>query len=229
MQLKSPTSPLFNADTVEDALATNGVPYRRRPWLVVLGVAMSLSCAAVVMTLFASSSHRVSVLVASRFIPAGTVMSPSDLAVVQVPSDQKIATLPVSDARLVIGKRAGTQLYEGQALVPQQFASQPVLLRGDQIVGLTLRADQLPMGGLVPGDTVQIFAVPNPQQATSIANGEGSSLVSQATVYSVGEVPISSSQYSAYISVIIPENDASVVESWAAADQIGLTLVSMKG
>ena len=57
----------------------------------------------------------------------------------------------------------------------------------------------------------------------------GSTLVASATVFAVGPAPIDQSQYQASVSLEVPGADASTVTSYAAADQIGLALISEGG
>jgi Flp pilus assembly protein CpaB len=78
----------------------------------------------------------------------------------------------------------------------------------------------------VSGDTVQVIAVPQPGQGSTIGGTIGSALVARATVFAVGSAPPNQTQYQASVSLEVPSSDADTVTAYAAADQIGLALVS---
>ena len=76
------------------------------------------------------------------------------------------------------------------------------------------------------GDTVHVVAVPQAGQGSTIGGTIGKTLVPSATVFAVGPAPANQTQYVASVSLEIPGSEAAQVTSYAAADQIGLSLVS---
>jgi hypothetical protein len=90
---------------------------------------------------------------------------------------------------------------------------------------MMLKGDQMPSVALVAGDTVHVVAVPQAGQGSTIAGTIGETLVASATVFAVGPAPGNQTQYVASVSLEIPGSDAATVTSYAAADQIGLSLV----
>ena len=85
---------------------------------------------------------------------------------------------------------------------------------------------QMPSVPLVAGDPVQVVAVPQPGQGSTIGATIGSTLVASATVFEVGPAPTNQTQYQASLSLEVPGADAATVTAYAAADQIGLSLVA---
>src|ERR1035438_8117503 len=79
--------------------------YRRRPWQIGLGVALVVLCGAIGATLFQSSAKRVSVVIAARNLPAGTVLTSSDLATGTLPASDNITAMSASGASVMVGQQ----------------------------------------------------------------------------------------------------------------------------
>ena len=200
--------------------------YQRRPWQIGLGGALVLVCAAVAGTLFQSSAKREAIVVAAKNLPTGTILSPGDLTTAQIPASDDITAMSSIGSSALIGQQLDTPVYAGQVMVKQMLSGAPQLAAGEQVVGMLLKGDQMPSVPLVAGDTVQVIAVPQPGQGSTVGGGIGSTLVASATVFAVGPAPINQTQYESSVSLEVPGADAATVTSYAAADQIGLSLVA---
>jgi pilus assembly protein CpaB len=225
----APPRPTFTSPpTVEHrgGLRLSTGTYQRRPWQIGLGVALILVCAAVAGAAFQSSAKRVAVVVAAKDLPAGTVLTPGDLATASIPASGHITAMSVAGSSALVGRQLDTPVYAGQVMVRQMLSSAPQLAPGEQVVGMLLKGDQMPSVPLVPGDTVQVIAVPQPGQGSTVGGTIGSILVASATVFAVGPAPTNQTQYLASVSLDIPGAEAATVTAYAAADQIGLSLVS---
>lgn len=129
----------------------------------------------------------------------------------------------------LVGQQLDTPVYAGQVMVRQMLSTTPQLAGGEQVVGLLMKGDQMPSVPLVAGDSVQVVAVPQPGQGSTVGGTSGaigSTLVPRATVFAVGPPPPNQTQYEASVSLEVPSTDAATVTAYAAADQIGLSLVS---
>jgi len=199
---------------------------QRRPWQVGFGVALVLVSAAVVGAVFQSSARRVSVVVAAKSLPAGTVLTPGDLSVASIPASSPITAMSAAGSSVLVGHELDTAVYAGQVMVKQMIASAPRIAPGEQVVGMLLKGDQMPSVPLVAGDIVQVVAVPQSGQGSTVAGAIGSALVPTATVFAAGPAPADQAQYQASVSLEVPAADAATVTAYAAADQIGLTLVA---
>ncbi len=199
--------------------------YQRRPWQIGLGVALVLVCAAVAGSLFESSAKRVPIVVAAKSLPAGTVLTPSDLATASIPASGDITAMSAAGSAALVGQQLDTPVYAGQVMVRQMLSSTPQLGAGEQVVGMLLKGDQIPSVPLVAGDSVEVIAVPQAGQGSTIGGTIGSTLVGRATVFAVGAPPTNQSQYQSSVSLEVPSSDAATVTAYAAADQIGLSLV----
>jgi Flp pilus assembly protein CpaB len=228
MVTTAPERPVFAPPTECDqrsGLRLTARTYQRRPWQIGLGVALVLVCAAVAGALFDSSATRVPIVVAAKSLPAGTVLTPSDLATASIPASGDITAMSASGSAALVGQQLDTPVYAGQVMVRQMLSTTPQLGAGEQVVGMLLKGDQMPSVPLVAGETVQIVAVPQSGQGSTIGGTIGSALVDRATVFAVGPTPVSQSQYEASVSLEVPSSDAATVTAYAAADQIGLSLV----
>ena len=90
---------------------------------------------------------------------------------------------------------------------------------------MLLKGDQMPSVALVAGDTVQVIAVPQPGQGSTIGGTIGSTLVARPPSSPWARPPPNQTQYQASVSLEVPSSDADTVTSYAAADQLGLALV----
>jgi Flp pilus assembly protein CpaB len=200
--------------------------YRRRPWQIGLGVALVVLCGAIGATLFQSSAKRVPVVIAARNLPAGTVLTPADLATGSLPASDNITAMSASGVNLLIGQQLAVPTTSGQLMVRAMVSTHPPLAAGSEVVGLLLKGDQMPSVPIVVGDRVQIIAVSTPGQASSGSSSVGTSLVATATVLAVGPASSTQTQYVANLSLEVPTVAAPKVAGYAAADQIAITLTS---
>ena len=200
--------------------------YRRRPWQIGLGVALVVLCGAIGATLFQSSAKRVSVVIAARNLPAGTVLTSSDLATGTLPASDNITAMSANGASVLVGQQLAVPLSRGQLMVRAMVSSTPPLPAGSQVVGVLLKADQMPSVPIVVGDQVQVIAVSTPGLASSSSSTVGTSLVASATVLAIGRPSVSETQYMADLSLEVPAADSAEVAGYAAADQIAITLTT---
>jgi Flp pilus assembly protein CpaB len=190
-----------------------------------LGVTLVVLCGALGATVFASSSHRVSVVIAARDLPAGTVLTPGDLAVGSLPAADNITAMSASGATVLVGQQLAVPVSRGQLMVRAMVAATPPLAAGSQVVGVLLKGDQVPSVPIVVGDVVQVVAVSTPGQASSSGPATpGVSLVKAATVLAVGPPSPTETQFVTDLSLEIPASQAATVAGYAAADQIAVTL-----
>lgn len=92
------------------------------------------------------------VVVASRDIPAGEVVTESDLTVTQLPTD----ALPedyFQDQQVVVGQSTGYRISARSILQPGMFAERAQADTGRSIVPITVDDDSL-RSSLVPGTTI---------------------------------------------------------------------------
>jgi hypothetical protein len=132
---------------------------------------------------------------------------------------------------------AGSLLTSGDVTTAQPIGA------GDAVVGLALKAGQLPSSGVVPGDQVMIVETASPGTPLAVVPSDGSApstpaspttaatpttgvLVPQASVFDV-EAPSANSAagLSQLVSVEVSSTLAAAVSTAAAADQVSLVLL----
>ena len=107
-------------------------------------------------------------MVAAKSLPAGTVLTAGDLATASIPASGHITAMAATGSSVVVGQQLDTPVYAGQVLVRQMLAATPQLASGEQVVGMLLKGDQMPSVPLVAGDVVQVVAVPQAGQGSTI-------------------------------------------------------------
>ena len=200
--------------------------YRRRPWQIGLGIALVVLCGAIGATVFQSSAKRVSVVIAARNLPAGTVLTPADLAMGSLPASDNITAMSASGINVLVGQQLAVPTTRGQLMVRAMVSTHPPLAAGSEVVGILLKGDQMPSVPIVVGDRVQVIAVSTPGEASSGSSTVGTSLVASATVLAIGPASSTQTQYVADLSLEIPATSAPKVAGYAAADQIAITLTT---
>lgn len=135
------------------------------------------------MFFWSATSDTRSVLVATRDHPAGTQLTPSDLAVAQVRVDEAIyrAAVPATERDQWVGRPLAEPVHAQQMLVRAQFASRPPLAPDQVAMTIPLSTDVAPGLRMRPGDAVQVIATLN--KGTSEPRTE--TAVQRAVVYDV--------------------------------------------
>jgi hypothetical protein len=207
-------------------------------------VSLVVVCASIAIfaDLYASADHQTSVIIVTETIEQGQLIAGSQLGAATASISSGVTAIPVADASQLSGQRAAVTIEAGSLLTPEDVTTAAPIASGDAVVGLALKAGQLPAAGVEAGDQVQIVQTASPgtplssvsNSSSSSASGSQSSgggsetgvLVPQATVFDV-EVPSSNSSSGAslLVSVEVSSTLAASVSTAAAADQISLVLL----
>ena len=166
---------------------------------------------------------------AAKSLAAGTVLTPADLGTATIPASGNITAMSATGSAALVGQQLDTPVYAGQVMVRQMLSTTPQLAGGEQVVGMLMKGDQMPSVPLVAGDSVQVIAVPQPGQGSTV----GGTMERSARPWWPRPpcspwvpAPTNQTQYEASVSLEVPSADAATVTAYAAADQIGLSLVS---
>jgi hypothetical protein len=216
-------------------------PSRRRKPLVAL-VSLTVVCASIAIfaDLYASADRQVPVLIVTSTIQQGQLITGSLLGQASASISGGVTPIPVSDASELSGRRAAVTIPAGSLLTPADVTASQPISSGDAVVGLALKAGQLPAAGLEPGDRVIIVQTASPgtplsSASTTSSNPGGQSgevgastgvLVPEATVFNAEAPPSnSSSSASLLVSVEVSSTLAAAVSTAAAAGQVSLVLL----
>jgi hypothetical protein len=132
----------------------------RKPALAALAVLLILAGALATMVLVNRSGNRISAIMVTHTVAAGTKIRPEDLTEVRVAADNNIHYVLLSQENQVVGQTTANTLVAGSLLVTEMLGSQQqrALKDGEAMIGLLFKVGQYPSGQLLPGQTVEIWA-----------------------------------------------------------------------
>lgn len=213
--------------------------HQRRPAMIAVAVLLIAAGAFGGLQLVAASNNKVSALVLVQEVPAGHVIAASDLASVSLSG--KVAYIPSSAESSVVGNTAARDLFAGQLLTHSMTTAVTVPDATHALVGLQLKADQVPSAGLNDGDPVELVeqqpvangtspSVPLSASSSSPADGgaigtDGSSamVVVTGTVYAMAADANSSG--GALVTVLVPRAGSEELSIAASSGQVSLIRV----
>ena len=215
----------------------------RRPLLTVASALLVFVSVAGFADLYASANHHESVLVVTRTIEQGQQIGADDLSAATIDVSGRVSPIPVSDSSELNGERAAVTIPAGSLLITNDLTNSPSIPSGDAVVGLALKAGEMPAAGVEPGDQVMIVETApagaalegtgGASQASGVTGPEpgGSGtptgvLVPQADVFDVESAPLAaSSDTLQLVSVEVSSTEATAVTTAANADQVSLVLL----
>ncbi len=192
---------------------------RRSAPLALVGVAAVVVGALVFLGLYAGIDSRQSVLVATRVVAPGQVITAEDLGVVSISVAEGTAVVPSAEASSVVGQTAAVGLVPGAILSPSQLGASSGLQPGQAQVGVALQPGQSPLG-LRKGSRVRVV------DSGGVVGGEevnAAVLSTEAVVSDVG--PASASSGTSVVSLTVPEQDATAVAAAGNAGRVSLVVL----
>jgi hypothetical protein len=133
---------------------------------------------------YAQAGAKVPVLMAARDIPAGHVITRSDLKTVRVAGG--VTAVAANHLSEVVGQTAAVQILPQTPVQLAMVTSRSSLSLTQALVGVAEAPGQVPSSGLVPGDQVEVLQLPQKTAATSSVS---SPVLATATVYDVRPNP----------------------------------------
>ncbi|MFN8472793.1 MAG: Flp pilus assembly protein CpaB [Anaerolineae bacterium] len=157
---------------------------RRIDMRAVLGVFVTLVAFGGSLAFWTLSSDARGVVVATRDLPATTILGAPDLAVSQVRVDDAIyqTAIPASELSSLVGKPLAEPVHAQQMLVRAQVAPRPPLSADRVALTIAVSPETAVGGRLRPGDSVQVLVTLNkgkPDTRTSV-------VLPRVSVYDVG-------------------------------------------
>ncbi len=195
---------------------------RRRPALWMLSVALVAGGALLAVDAARSAGHKSAVLVAARDVGAGEQITPGDVAVVHVSTDPGLRTVPAGDQSSVVGSVAAVDLKAGSLLTSAELAGTATPAAGTVLVGLALKAGQLPARELTRGDRVLIVATPSQPDPANLGQ-PGRSGTYGAVVQD--SAPTAAGDGSTVVDVVVAQNTAPALAADAAGGHIAVLLL----
>jgi Flp pilus assembly protein CpaB len=214
-----------------------GLPTRRRrPAMIAVAVLLVAAGAFAGLQLLGASNHKTSVLVLVRPVPAGHLIQADDLASTSLSGN--IAYTPAGSESTVVGETAARDLFAGQLLTHSMLATASVPDVSHALVGLQLKAGQVPSAGLADSDMVELVDVPSANEmpittaapnASGSAPADGATLVPPSLVLATGTVfsvtADANSSGGALVTVLVPRAQSEALSVAASAGQVSLIRV----
>jgi Flp pilus assembly protein CpaB len=158
---------------------------RRADPRALIGVFLTLAALAGSVTFWVSASDTRPVLVATRDLPAGATLRPSDLSVAYVHIDDSLyrAALPGDMLGSLVGRQLGEPVHAQQLLARAQVADRLGLAADQVAITIPAKPESAVGGRLRPGDSVQVLLT-----VTDKARGEAHTrlVLDQARIFEVG-------------------------------------------
>lgn len=193
----------------------------RLPELAV-GTALMISFSLAAVLWHMSATDKSPALALAAAVERGEVIEASDLRVVYVATDDRIAHLGTGDSPAVVGRVALSDLPEGTLLTRGSVAPLVALGPDDGVVGLALDPGQVP-ADLLQGDHVNVIAGPSQAGPAVQPDGrESAVLASRAEVYAIRDL---GTQGRKVVSLKLAESDANRVAAAAERGPVRLVLV----
>jgi hypothetical protein len=177
------------------------------------GLLLVVGCALGFAVLTQTLSEQRPVVVLSRPVARGTVLTAADLAVAQITADSTVATLPADEHTRLLDRTLLTSLPAGAIVTPDLVTAASVDIGPSaRTVGLLLDPGGYPTSELAPGDRVTIVDT----------GGAGSVLAEDAVVVAID--PIVDGSATRLVSIVVDARSATAVGTAAAHDRARLLL-----
>lgn len=142
-------------------------PRERQTPLVVLGVLLVAGCALAAVLFARSGQHTVDVVVAAHDLQPGQPIGAGDLRTTQVSSSTDARFVSASQLGQLVGQSPRGYVPEGTPLNSGMIETGTALQAGEDVVGAVLASGAIPMGGLRPGDLVDVLVVSKASDAVA--------------------------------------------------------------
>ncbi|WP_162907308.1 SAF domain-containing protein [Allorhizocola rhizosphaerae] len=154
----------------------------------------------------------------------GAEIKADDLMVIRVNDAVGLKPIPLSRANTVVGKRAAVPLVPGTLLTPEQVTDHPVPAQGNQLLGLSLSEDRLPVARVKVGASVLLVVTPKKNSVGGSGENAGDLVPPRTIAGTVVDVKPGTRQGDTIVNVEVSTADAPTVAAMHAEDRIVLTL-----
>ena len=156
------TTSTASAITAPPPLAAPKLRQRRPMRLFYLGVILLVVCGLAGGWLYSRGGQTISVVTTRATLKPGTPITADQLATVQLPAGTALSLIPAEKLTNVIGKYPTSVVPGGALLTPTMITDNLNPPAGQTLVGVGLKAGQLPARGLLGGDRVRIVITAAP-------------------------------------------------------------------
>jgi hypothetical protein len=196
------------------------LPRRRRPAMIALAAALIGAGILASAVLYQRADHQVPVLLVKQEVPAGSVITASDIGTTTIAAGPGLQVIPARQEAQVIGLVAATSLQPGTLLAASELTSRLAPGPGQELVPVALKPSQLPASGLAPGD--QVLAVPTPGSGSSSTAAPALTAPIPAVVEAVNAN--TDSDGFDVVDLLVASGNGPALAQQAASDQIALVV-----
>jgi hypothetical protein len=204
-----------------------GLPRRRRPTMVALAIAMAGAGVIVSAAVYQRANHQVAVVMVTKPVPVGAVLTPADLSTTHVTVGSSIEVIPAGQIHEVSGDIAAVTLRPSTLLAPSDLTAVRSPVSGQVLIAAPIKPYALPVSGLQAGDHVLIVATPGQQgQEASPSATQPLSSPAPGVVEAVNGVP-DADGYDV-VDLLVDQGNATPVASQISTGQFAL-IVTKRG
>ncbi|NUS15644.1 MAG: hypothetical protein HOY69_30335 [Streptomyces sp.] len=204
---------------------------RRRPGLIALSVALIAAGGLSGAVLYSSSGQRTSVVVVARDVPIGAQITKADLTQASIALDPTVKAVKAGAESSLVGQRAAVDLKAGSLLSPAQVTRKTLVGPDEQLVGVSLKPNQLPATPLQPGQKVLVVSTPDPNAADAAGSKSTTDQAPpetlSATVVTVGDPATGTGTVT--VDVAVPSGDGPALAARVATGNVALIVASRDG
>ncbi len=176
----------------------------RRPVMALASTVLIFASIAIFAGLYANAGHRVPIVAVVQPVHQGQRISVADLGEVEASISGSVRPIPYSAVSSVVGKEAAVALVPGSILTTADISNASGIPVGKAIVGVALKAGQLPSAGVVPGEQVMLIQTglpgsPAPTFPSSSPSGSSSSAGSTSSQPSTVGVLVPAPRYTTWL------------------------------
>ncbi len=193
-----------------------------RHGLTALGVVLIVGLGVLGGEAYHSAGAKTPVVMVVQAVPKGHVVTRDDLATVDVAG--AVVAVAGDHIESVVGETATVDLLPDMLLQRSMVSAGPVLGADTAQVGVLVTGGQIPADGLVPGDTVEVLALPAKETVAGAAPATATVLVAKATVFSSREDP--SSVAGTLVTLSVPSSTAAAIASASGNGLVALVKVA---
>ncbi len=163
---------------------------------------------------------RVEVLLVGHDVRTGTVLTAAELTKASMSVDPRASVVRLSEADTVLGQTVLRDLSAGSVLSPADVGTPTGLSRGQRLVPLPLKPEQVPARGLAPGD--RLLVVPAPTGAAVPVPGVQDATPVNAVVIATGAADPATGI--SVVDVSCADNDAVPLAKLAASGAVAVVV-----
>jgi Flp pilus assembly protein CpaB len=190
---------------------------------IVAGVLLVALCTLATVTLMSNANGTTSVLVASRTIAPGDVISAGDLRTVRLDRGADINAIAADRSETLVGRTAAFTIPAGALVTAEQVSDAPAIPANSEFAGAIVKPGQYPVG-LRVGDRVRV--VESASAADAAAGDVGGHERGTAVVTEVQSLDDGSGGVA--VSLAVPSDAAVDAAAAGAAGRLSLVVVEQR-